>query len=303
MSSNENELVSISTLLTAAERLRVDAAGEGYYRTLHRENVDEVIRDIKSTHVRAVLVSVTCASTQTARVASLVHEFPRIAAVALLSEFEPKTPQAVLALGRSGIRRLIDVRSPAGWRELRGALMADNGDSGHRHILSQLVEDLSGAPDDCHHFFEVLFTCSPRIGNIRQLAGQLEVLPSTLMSRFFRAGIPAPKRYLAMARFVRAARLFENSGFSVANIANHLEYSSPQSFGRHIRTLLHMTAGDFRRRYDGAGMFTRFREELVLPYAEVLRALHPLSVPPGWTRIPSSTARMMRDQNSRASSM
>ena len=301
MSSNETELISISTLLTAAERSRVDAAGEGYYRTLHRENVEEIIRDIKSSRVHAVLVSVTCASTQTARVASLVREFPRIAAVALLSEFELKTPQAVLALGRSGIRRLVDVRSATGWRELRGALMADNGDSGQRIILSQLIEDLAGAPDDCHRFFEVLFTCSPRISNVRQLAGQLDVLPSTLMSRFFRAGVPAPKRYLAMARFVRAARLFENSGFSVANIANHLEYSSPQSLGRHIRTLLHMTAGEFRSRYDGAGMFTRFREELILPYVEVLRVLHPLSVPPGWTRIPSSRARMMRDQKNKAS--
>ena len=294
MSSNETELISISTLLTAAERSRVDAAGEGYYRTLHRENVEEIIRDIKSSHVHAVLVSVTCASTQTARVASLVREFPRIAAVALLSEFELKTPQAVLALGRSGIRRLVDVRSATGWRELRGALMADNGDSGQRIILSQLIEDLAGAPDDCHRFFEVLFTCSPRISNVRQLAGQLDVLPSTLMSRFFRAGVPAPKRYLAMARFVRAARLFENAGFSVVNIANHLEYSSPQSFGRHIRTLLQMTAGEFRVRYDGGGMFTRFREELILPYVEALRALHPLSVPPGWSRIPSSRARMIR---------
>jgi AraC-like DNA-binding protein len=279
-----SELPPITTLLTPSERPRVDAAGEGCYRTLHRDTVDDLIRDLKSRRVQAVLVSVTCAGPHATRVASLVREFPRVSAVALLSELEPKTPHVVLALGQSGIRRLVDVRHSTGWRELRAALMADNGDSGQRGLLGQLAVDLAGAPDDCWRFFETIFTCSPRIGNVRMLARQLDVLPSTMMSRFFRAGAPAPKRYLATARLVRAARLFENAGYSVANVANHLEYSSPQSFGRHVRTLLHMTAGDFRRRYDGGGMFERFRAELLLPYLTELRALRPLTAPPGWAK-------------------
>jgi AraC-like DNA-binding protein len=276
------ELLPITTLLTPAERPRVDAAGEGCYQTLHRDTVDDLIRDLKSRRVHAVLVSVSCAGAHAARVASLVREFPRVPAVAILSEFELRTPHAVLALGQSGIRRLVDVRQPVGWRELRGALMADSGNGGQRSILSQLAVDLAGVPDDCWRFFETIFTCSPRVGNVRMLCRLLDVVPSTMMSRFFRAGVPAPKRYLAMARLVRAARLFENSGFSVANVANHLDYSSPQSFGRHVRTLLHMTAGDFRHRYDGPGMFEQFRAELVLPYLTTLRSLRPLTAPPGW---------------------
>ena len=287
---NPTDLPPISTLLTPAERQRVDAAGEGCYRALHRDSVDDLIRDLKTRRVQAVLVSVSCAGSQAGRMASLVREFPRVPAVALLSELELKTPHAVLALGQSGIRRLVDVRQPIGWRELRGALMADAGDSGHRNILSQLAVDLAGAPEDCWRFFETIFTCSPRIGNVRELSRHLQVLPSTMMSRFFRAGAPAPKRYLAIARLVRAARLFENAGFSVANVANHLDYSSPQSFGRHVRTLLHMTAGEFRHRYDGAGMFERFRADLVLPYLTELRALRPLTAPPGWVGAPRRTA-------------
>jgi AraC-like DNA-binding protein len=84
-----------------------------------------------------------------------------------------------------------------------------------------------------------------------------------------------------MARLVRAAHLFENRGFSVANVANHLEYSSPQSFGRHVRTLLQLTAVEFRDRYDGAAMFQRFREELVLPHRSTLTRLLPLASPGG----------------------
>ena len=276
------QLPPIATLLTPEERLRVDAAGEGYYRTLHRESVDDVIHDLKAQQVYAVLVSVSCASKCTARVASLVREFPRIPAVALLSEFELRTPHAVLALGQCGIRRLVDVRQAAGWRELRGTLMADTGDVGQRTILGQLAIDLAGVPNDCWQFFETIFTCSPRLGNVRLLARHLDVTASTLMSRFFRAGVPTPKRYLAMARLVRAARLFENSGFSIANVANHLDYSSPQSFGRHVRTLLHITAGEFRQRYDCASMFTRFRADLIAPYVDGLHALRPLTAPAGW---------------------
>ena len=278
-------LPPIATLLTPAERIRVDAAGEGCYRTLHRESVDDLVRDLRSSDVHAVLVSVTCAGAQPARVASMVREFPRVPAVALLSELEGRTPHTVLSLGHSGIRRLVDVRQPAGWRELRGALLADGGTSAQRGVLTQLRLDLAGAPDDCWRFFQTLFVCSPGVTSVQQLARQLEVLPSTLMSRFFRARVPAPKRYLAMARLVRAARLFENSGFSIANVANHLQYSSPQSFGRHVRTLLGITAGECRHRYDGAAMFERFRDELVLPYLGSLRALRPSSAPPGWVTV------------------
>jgi AraC-like DNA-binding protein len=279
-----SDLLPITTLLTPAERIRVDAVGEGYYRTIHRESVDDLIRDLKSHQVDAVLVSVTCVGIYASRVASLVREFPSIPAVALLSELEPRTPHVVLALGRSGIRRLVDVRLATGWRELRGALMADTGNRGERSTLGQLAIDLAGAPDDCWLFFETLFTCSPRIGNVRRLAKLLDVVPSTMMSRFFRAGIPAPKQYLAMVRLVRAARLFENSGFSIANVSNHLDYSSPQSFGRHVKMLLGITASDFRSSYDGPGMFEKFRKELILPYITILRGLHPLAVPPGWMR-------------------
>lgn len=285
----DGELPPIVTLLTPAERPRVDAAGEGCYQTLHRESVEDLIHDLKSRQVHAVLVSVSCAGPHVPRVASLVREFPRVPAVALLSEFELKTPQAVLALGQCGIRRLVDVRHAAGWRELRGALLADSSDRSQRSFLATLGADLQGASPDCCRFFETIFTGAPRLGNVRQLAMALDVLPSTLMSRFFRAGVPAPKRYLALARLVRAARLFENAGFSIANVANHLDYSSPQSFGRHVRTLLGMTAGEFRERYDGAGMFERFRAELVLPHLSALRSLRPLTAPPGWT--PKTAAR------------
>lgn len=293
-------LAAVSTMLTPTERPRVDAAGEGLYRALHRDSLEDVVRDLKERGVAAVLMSVARCSHQdaTARVARMVREFPRIPAVVLLAEVDAQTPQTVLTLGRSGVHTLVDVRQAAGWRELRNVLMCDRATEIQRCALAQLTTDLTGVPPDCWKFFEMLFRCSPQVSTVRMLAQRLEVLPSTLMSRFFRARLPAPKRYLAMARLTRAASLFENPGLSVANVANHLDYSSPQSFGRHIRTVLHITAVEFRQRYDGEGMLHRFREELVLPYLPVLRMLTPLTAPPGWLPAPGLRTRVSEQQRS-----
>lgn len=268
-------------MLHPDERQRVDAAGEGLYQTLHRDSIDDLIRDLRAQRVGAVVLSVTrCAEGDPTRIARLLREFPRIPAVAILSEVAATTPQAVLSLGQSGVRSLVDVRHPAGWRELREVLIAERPEEIERLALEQLAVDLAGAEEDCWRFFETLFRSSPRVTTVHALSAKLNILPSTLMSRFFRARLPTPKRYLACARLVQAARLFENPGLSVANVANLLEYSSPQSFSRHVRTLLHMTAVEFRQRYDGEGMLQRFREELILPHVVVLRRFRPL-LPPG----------------------
>lgn len=300
----DHTLASVATVLTPAERAQVDAAGEGLYRTLHRESLAAVLDDLRTRHVDAVLVSVArCDLAETRRMATMVREFPRVPALALLASapaFDDRLPGAVLALGQSGVRRVIDVRQPAGWRELRTAIVADQGDDVRRMALAQLSLDLAGAPDDCWKFFEAIFTMAPAYPTVRSLAQTLGVLPSTLMSRFFRAGLPTPKQYLALARLVRAARLFENAGFSIARVATDLEYSSPQSFGRHVRALLQLTAGEFRRRYDAEGMLHRFREELVLPYALTLQHFRPLAAMPGWISGPLPAARSSRRASRRS---
>jgi AraC-like DNA-binding protein len=274
--ASPSHLAPVTTMLLPGERSRVDAAGEGVYRTLHRDTLDDVFDDIRDRRAAAVVVSVArCGETEITSVARLVREFPRVTAVALLSGLEEHTPRAVLGLGHSGVRALVDVRRSDGWRELRDLLAAQAASDINRIALRQLSLDLVGVSNDCWRFFEILFDGVPT-ASVRALCNRLHVLPSTLMSRFFRAALPSPKRYLATARIVHAARALENPGLSVSNVANQLDYSSPQSFGRHVRHLIGLTALDFRQRYDGEGMFLRFREELVLPYVPILRRFAPL---------------------------
>jgi AraC-like DNA-binding protein len=285
--SSAQRIAPVSTMIEPVERQRVDAAGAGLYRTIHRDSIGEVMRDLKERRISAVIVSVgRCVREERSQMAAVVKAFPGIPTLALLSSVGDTTAEAVLALGNCGIQTLIDVREPAGWSRLRGLLGREATKDVDRLVIAALREDLRGVPDDCWRFFEALFSPEFRVSTVRQLSRRLNVLPSTLMSRFFRARVPAPKQYLAFARLIRAARLFENPGLSISDVANHLNFSSPQSFGRHVRTLLRITAGEFRCTYDGDRMLERFRRDLILPNLELLRELRPLAVRPGMRLVP-----------------
>lgn len=281
----------VLTVLEPDERSRVDAAGAGLYRTIHRDSVADVLEDLKRHRVSAVLVSVLrCSRDADRRMATMVSEFPSVPTVALLGEV-PASAETLLQLGNAGIRTLVDVSRPAGWTRLRELLAEQAMQEVDRIALDAIRHELGEVTPDCWRFFESLFLASERIGTIRALSLRMGVLPSTLMSRFFRARLPSPKRYLAFARLLRAARLFEDQGHSIADVANALEYSSPQSFGRHVRSLLDMTAGDFRGGYTTARLLERMIGELVRPHRETLRTMQPLAVRAGMRRLPPTLDR------------
>lgn len=278
----------VVTVLDPDERARVDAAGEGLYHTIHRETIADAIEDLKRRRVGAVLLGVVrCGQQLDRRVAAVVREFPSVPTVALLGA-EPPSADALLRLGNAGITRLVDVRVPAGWSQLRRILVSEAMRDADRTALARIRAELQPVPDDTWLFFEALFAASERSGTVHALALRMQLLPSTLMSRFFRARLPAPKRYLAYARLLRAARLFEDAGHSIADVANALDFSSPQSFGRHILTFLGIPAGEFRRTYTATRMLDRFLDELIVPHKEALRRLRALALRPGMRSIPPS---------------
>jgi AraC-like DNA-binding protein len=125
-------------------------------------------------------------------------------------------------------------------------------------------------------FLELLIRLAPEMPAVRTVAARFDIKPSTLMSRFARAGLPSPKTYLAAVRLLYAAQFFEGGGRSVADVAYRLDCSSPQSFGRTIRAMLGITPGEFRRRFPFPTALERFLAQLVLPYKRVWSEFHPL---------------------------
>lgn len=272
---------AILTFLTPAERARVEAAGAGCYVAMHRDSVDQLLEEVRTRPVAAVVVSATRYQLRDApAIARLVREFPAIPAVALLTATESRATQALLSLGQQGVRALVDAREPTGWRDLRTLVAREDPRAIEAIARSRIFDDLPQASTACRQFitalFEVPFTCT----TVRAFAALQGVMPTTFMTRFFRAGLPPAKRYLAYARLVRAARLFENPGYSITQVALQLEYSSPQAFSRHLQLLLGHGAAEFRRRYTGETMLARMREELIHPYRAVLTTFDPYQAPP-----------------------
>jgi AraC-like DNA-binding protein len=267
---------TVAAVLLPGERLRVDAAGNGCFAVVHRDSVPDAVRVVRERAVDAVLLSVhRCPPDQVEAVRHLVHEFPGIPTVALVSQHDPSSTEMLLRLGASGVQQVVDVTSPTGWNRLR-QVVGQPATRAVSRIQGPILTALADAPPDARLFVEAMIRLAADTPTVTALAERLYVRPSTLMSRFARAGLPSPKNYLSAIRLLHAAYLFEASGLSVADVAYRLEYSSPQSFGRHLRAMLGVTALEFRRRFPFPVAMERFVELMVEPYGEVWRGFHPV---------------------------
>ena len=277
MSYPVDPTATVAAVLMPGERPRVDAAGNGLFAVLHRDSIPDAVRAVRERPVDAVLVSVhRCAPEQMDVLGHLVREFPAIPTVALVSQHDPDTIEMLLRLGASGVRQVVDVTSPAGWSRLR-QVVGQPATRAVARIQGPVLGTITDAPPDARMFVEAMIRLAPDVPTVTALATQLSVRPSTLMSRFARAGLPSPKNYLAAIRLLHAAFLFETVGLSVADVAYRLEYSSPQSFGRHLRAMLGLTALEFRRRFPFPVALERFVELMMEPYREIWRSFHPLA--------------------------
>nr|MBA3258655.1 helix-turn-helix domain-containing protein [Gemmatimonadales bacterium] len=268
---------TVAAVLLPGERTRVDAAGSGCFAVLHRDSIPDAVRVVRERPVDAVLVSVHCCGPeQIEAVGRLVREFPEIPTVALISQHDPGATEALLRLGATGVRQVVDVTSPAGWGRLR-LVVGQPATRAVSRIQAPILRALDDAPPDSRLFLEAMIRLAPDTPTVTALAERLYVRPSTLMSRFARAGLPSPKNYLSAIRLLHAAHLFEISGLSVADVAYRLEYSSPQSFGRHLRAMLGVTALEFRKRFPFPVALERFVGLMIEPYREVWREFHPMA--------------------------
>ena len=267
---------TVAAVVTPAERASLDAASVGCFSVLHRNSVPEVVRAVRERAVDVVLISVhQCAQGRVDEVDQLVRSFPGIPTVALVTRHDAIASETLLRLGATGVRQVVDVTVPAGWNRLR-QLVAEPATHGAARILAPVFASLPELPQDARVFLEVLIRLAPEMPAVRAVAVRFEIKPSTLMSRFARAGLPSPKTYLAAVRLLYAAQFFEGGGRSVADVAYRLDCSSPQSFGRTIRAMLGITPGEFRRRFPFPTALERFLAQLVLPYGRLWAGFHPL---------------------------
>jgi AraC-like DNA-binding protein len=267
---------TVVTILEPDDRPRLDAAANGCFATVHANSVPEVIRAVRERPVHAVLVSPAyLPPDHIPNIASLVRGFPGVATVAVISRHDTRASQRLLELGASGIRSVVDLTSRGGWNELR-ELVGHPASPTSARILAAAIPAMGRPNEDCLLFFQTMIRLAPDTTTVRALARFFGIQPSTFMSRFFRAGLPSPKHYLATTRILFASALLEEQGLSIADIAYRLQYSSPQSFGRHVRALVEMTAGEFRRRVPFETALGDYCKLLIVPFRATFRRFHPL---------------------------
>lgn len=272
----------VTTWLTPRERAQVDAATGA--ALVHRDTLAAVADDLERARADAVLVSAARVGATDARLlARCVRGHPAVTFAGVVTD-ATDSAQALRAahlLGLSGVRVLFDCRTPGGWAALRDTLAACDGSDAFRRacvasVLRAVYGEADGGPRPAGlaHFFGLAF--APDVTQVRTLAARLNVCAPTLTSRFFRAGLPSPRRYLTWARLVWAARLGEAPGRSVSAIARQLDASSLQGFGRSVRLHTGFSPSEFRRRFSGAALLDRYCATLVTPHRDRLRTFDPM---------------------------
>jgi AraC-like DNA-binding protein len=272
---------TVATVVMPNERSRLETLGHGCFVALHRESIEDAALAVRRHAAEAVFLSVhRFQDADLPRIARFVREFPNIPTVALISRADEAAAERVLRLGASGVRAVVDLSASGGYQRLRD-LLREPVSPAVATIMAALDAELAPAPPDCRIFFELVVRRSTESVTVAKLARELRLVPSTLMARFLRAGLPSPKTYMAHTRLLHAAWLLKSEGYSISDVAYRLEYSSPQGLGRHLRVVLGMTAGEFRRRLPFGAALVRYRATLVTPYRDRLLAFHPLGTMPG----------------------
>lgn len=270
-----NQQATLVTVFSPSLRSQLATVVGQRVGVLHAKSVSEAMALLAHESVRMILLepdAITDADLRHLRL--LTKRRIGVTAVAVLSGNEVKNGGRLLDLGACGVRDFVDLRPAGGWHKLRDFLNQPAGRV-QSLICHRLSSELTGASFGVRRFFDTLVRAAPIVTTSRRLAGELKVDPSTLVSRFHRARLPSPKQYLALTRLVYARALFETVD-SIGWVAVELNYSSPQSFGRHVRMTLGMTAGQFKTQCSTGMILEHAIGQLVLPYRAVYSWFDPI---------------------------
>ena len=266
---------TVVTLIEQPLRVEFDAATSAAFESVHAASVAEAISAVREHTPTALVISASAARSESVTsLATLLAKSPGVIPVAVLAGVKPD--DSLLTLGSCGLRHLVDVSDQDGWGRLR-SLAQNPGSEASPAITSAVMAALDGTTIDAQRLFGMIVRSAPTVSTVRELAERMRLHHSTLTSRFWREGLPTPKKYLGMIRLVYASAFLENSRSSIADVAYQLHYSSPQSFGRNVRTLLGLNATEFRTHHCFAATLDHFVGTLVMPYRETFKRFHPIA--------------------------
>lgn len=258
---------------TLQDRLTL-ALGE-VARPVHLPSVSAALSVVRERPVRAVLLG---QESMTARSAPAVGKLAVTCGgtlIAVVGGWTPALSDTLLAFGRYGVRDAVDVSSRHGLSRLRDLITRAEWELANR-VAKALEPSLEAASEEMRFFMNYLVRTAPFVSSATTLAAGLRVRQSSLNSRFLRAGLPSPKKYLAWIRLLFAAALLEQPIVSAAQAARRLNYSSPQSFMRHVREQLGVSVSEFRQRYTFDALVHHVAFQTLSRHGATIRWFRPL---------------------------
>ncbi len=246
--SGRRHPADVVTVVNANLQGRLDLALDEVARPVHLTSVSAALSVVRERPVRAVLLGQESMTIRSGPAVGKLAVTCGGTLIAVVGGWTPNLSDTLLAFGRYGVRDAVDVSSRDGLSRLRDLIVRSEWELATR-VARALAPSLRDASEEMRFFVNYLVRKAPFLGSARALAAGLRVSQSSLNSRFFRAGLPSPKQYLAYIRLLFAAALLEQPMISAAQTARRLNYSSPQSFMRHMRTQLGVSAVEFRQQY------------------------------------------------------
>ncbi len=246
--SDSRPLADVVTVVDSTLQDRLTLALGEVARPVHLASVSAALSVVRERPVRAVLLGQESMTTRSASEVGKLAVTCGGTLIAVVGGWTPALSDTLLAFGRYGVRDAVDVSSRDGLSRLRDLITRAEWELANR-VARALAPSLQDASEEMQFFVNYLIRTAPFVGSATVLAAGLRVRQSSLNSRFFRAGLPSPKKYLAYIRLLFAAALLEQPIVSAAQAARRLNYSSPQSFMRHVREQLGVSVSEFRQEY------------------------------------------------------
>lgn len=274
-SSGRRYSADVVTVVDASLQGRLDLALDEVARPVHLASVSAALSVVRERPVRAVLLGQESMTTRSGPAVGKLAVTCGGTLIAVVGGWTPNLSDTLLAFGRYGVRDAVDVSSRDGLSRLRDLVTHAEWELANR-VAKALEPSLQEASVEMRFFVNYLVRTAPFAGSARTLAAGLRVSHSSLNSRFFRAGLPSPKQYLTYIRLLFAAALLEQPIISAAQAARRLNYSSPQSFMRHVRDQLGVSAGEFRERYSFDALAHHVAFHTLSRHKETIRWFRPL---------------------------
>jgi AraC-like DNA-binding protein len=273
-SKNTGEVL---TVVESTMRGRLDAAVGAIAQPVHLDSLFAATAVANARRVRAVLLGPTMFDGDISPgLQRLARACAGSALVAVVGSWSPGLPERLLAFGNQGIRDVVDVTRADELKRLRIILDYPEWEVSQR-IANAIRPNLENVTPEMRYFVNSLIRLAPSETSAKRVAAELGVRDASLTSRFFRARLPTPKKYLAAMRLLYAAGVLESKRVSMAQAARRLNYSSPQSFGRHVREKFDVSLGEFREEYSFDLMANYFISRLLFQHRTTLHWFNPFA--------------------------